>query len=221
MGKKIKLEKVPKKFFSEASVGMKKEVEDEMAIPSYLHHNKLINWIFWRRFEIIIRFCNLKNTDSVLDFGCGTGALLPTLSKNAKKVYATDLVIDVANKLVYEHGLENVFFVENNLNQIPNEKIDIIIAADVLEHIENIDEYLSAFRKKLKPEGRLIVSGPTENFLYKIGRLIAGFKNTYHHSNVITIRNKILRSNFYLLKTRRLPSNFLPSLFHVICFRKI
>ena len=37
----------------------------------------------------------------------------------------------------------------------------------VLEHVDNISEYIQLFEKLLTPNGVIIVSGPTENIFYK------------------------------------------------------
>lgn len=86
--------------------------------------------------------------------------------------------------------------------------MDIIVAADVLEHIDvdKLDKFLITFYQKLKGRGRLIVSGPTENFVYRIGRIIAGFagKGDYHHTNIDRLIEKI-QKYFILEKTNYLP----------------
>ena len=40
-----------------------------------------------------------------------------------------------------------------------------------------------------KHGGQLLVSGPTENFLYRIGRTIAGFSGEQHVTNIYAIEN--------------------------------
>jgi hypothetical protein len=48
----------------------------------------------------------------------------------------------------------------------------------------------------LKPGGRLLVSLPTENALYRLGRRIAGFSGHYHHANAASIDRDIRRFGF-------------------------
>src|SRR6266496_1212616 len=74
-----------------------------------------------------------------------------------------------------------------HISEISSNSLDIIIAADVLEHVQELEEYIGFFLDKLKrSSGRLIISGPTENIAYKIGRILAGFgdKGDYHLTNV-------------------------------------
>lgn len=194
------------------------KIKDEMAIPSYTHKNPLIRWLMWKRYEAIASLIDFSKAPCVYEFGCGMGLFLPTLNKYAKKVFARDLFPQYAKKLSIHFNL-NTIFIEN---EDELEEIDIIIAADVLEHIEDLNPYLDKWHKKLALEGSLIVSGPTENFFYKIGRFIAGFseKGDYHVSNINTIKATIEKHQFYCLKEIHLPFCFPPYLFKVLLFKK-
>jgi len=198
--------------------GINSSIKDGMAIPSYNHKNPLIRWLMWKRYEMIFKIANLDNTKVVYEFGCGIGLFLPTLFKYSKKVYATDIYPQFAKKLSHDYNLD-ISFVDS-IEQI-NEDLDIIICADVLEHIQDIKPIILKWHKKLKKDGKLIISGPTENFLYKIGRFIAGFsgKGDYHVHNIKDILETI-KSNGYILKTQKsLPTKLL-ELFRILGFTK-
>ncbi len=76
--------------------GISEQNKDEMAIPSYLHANPLIRWLMWKRLEYITQCAKITKDMTVLDFGCGIGVFLPTLSDFAKTVYAIDLFPEYA-----------------------------------------------------------------------------------------------------------------------------
>lgn len=193
---------------------------DEMAIPSYLHSNPLVRWLMWRRYEVVADLCGFQDKSRVLEFGCGSGIFLPTLAKNCSEVYAIDLFPQFAQNLVRQRGLE-ISFVDS-LDQLSDSSLDIVIAADVLEHFEDPTETLDQIRAILKPTGRLIVSGPTENFAYKLGRILSGFgdKGDYHHTNIEDLARRINGAGFVNKKTVTLPFVFPPYLFKVIEFFK-
>ncbi|MEW6249755.1 MAG: methyltransferase domain-containing protein, partial [Planctomycetota bacterium] len=67
---------------------------------------------------------------------------------------------------------------------VPDGSLDLLVAANVLEHIEERRALLATMSAKLNPSGRLVISGPTENMLYRLGRRIVGFSGHYHVSNV-------------------------------------
>lgn len=201
--------------------GIQAADRDEMAIPSYLHRNPLIRWLMWRRYEQAFQLSALTDDSAVLEFGCGIGLLLPSLCKSAKSVYAIDLFPQFAKQLVEELQLD-VSFVDD-VSEIASGSLDVVIAADVLEHVDDVGRYALCFRNKLKKEGRLVVCGPTESVIYKLGRLFAGFgkKGEYHHRNIDDIRKCIEESGFRLVGKRALPFRVPPFLFVVYQFQAV
>ncbi len=168
---------------------------DEAAFPAYAHKNFLIDFLFWQRIKIACNYVKNKNVDNtILDFGCGSGVLSYHLAKNGYDVSAIDLELGPLNLIRERINFpKNIDFIEGELisKNFPKATFDIIFAMDVLEHVENLEEYTQHFHKLLKPNGVIIVSGPTENFLYKIGRKIAGsrFTGDYHVTNISKIKN--------------------------------
>jgi len=196
---------------------------DEMAIPTYLHQNRSINWLFWSRLGTIIALASQKRFSAVLDFGCGIGILLPTLcSISNVKVHATDLHPEFAIELARVRKLDVAFHEAGDImNGLVSNSLDLIIAADSMEHLENPAEYLEIFKDKLTANGRLIISGPTENWIYRLGRIVAGFggKSGYHHTNVYILKDIIMGAGFKCTFGCSLPFHF-PVLFKVYVFEK-
>jgi hypothetical protein len=62
-----------------------------------------------------------------------------------------------------------------------------VFALDSLEHNDKIPELLECIHKSLKEDGLLILSGPTENWIYRLGRRLAGFSGHYHTTNISDI----------------------------------
>jgi 2-polyprenyl-3-methyl-5-hydroxy-6-metoxy-1,4-benzoquinol methylase len=177
----------------------KSKALDEAAFPAYSHTNPLINWLFWERIKITMNYLE-KNApyQTVLDFGCGSGVMLPFLSTIAKKVIAMDIDFDPLEKIKQYIGFpDNIVFEDarelfsSNFN---SHRFDAIISLDVLEHVDDLDHTLKQLCTHLAPHGELIISGPTENFFYKIGRRIAGpeFSGEYHERNVAVIKESLL-----------------------------
>lgn len=190
------------------------EDRDEMAIPSYLHRNPLLRWMAWRRLEVIA--ANVRGDarrrggtfGRVLDFGCGSGVLLDELSRVATHVDGVDIVLDPARLLKDEWQLDKVTLMDPDAasQNTPPRSIDAIVAAEVLEHIDPLDDTLAFFRRSLARDGRLYVSVPTENALYKLGRRIAGFDDHYHESDAATIHRQILQAGFRETALSRIPA---------------
>ena len=194
---------------------------DEMAIPSYLHSNPLIPWLMWKRYEIIAEMAQMNASTTILEFGCGSGVFLPEMNRSAGIVYAIDIFPEYAKRLNEVRGLKTEFI--SNVAELDDRSVDVIVAADVLEHITDLDPWLALFSAKLRNGGRFIVSGPTENFVYHIGRIIAGFgdKGDYHHTNIDKLIEKIGNGGFRALRRRNLPFVMPPHLFRICEFVKV
>ena len=203
-----------------ANVDISAADRDEMAIPSYLHDNSLIRWLMWRRYEVIAELANFSGSQHALEFGCGLGLFLPTLAGHCREVSAVELFPAYAQELCRQMNLKVGFL--DAITQLPEQSLDLIVAADVLEHVEPLEDFLRQFHARLKPGGRLVVSGPTENLAYKLGRVLAGFagKGGYHHTNILRINAALQNTGFDLVENRRLPFSCLPALFKVSSFAR-
>lgn len=191
----------------------------EMAIPSYLHRKPLIRSIFWHRYDWVNQLADIQSDMTVCEFGCGIGVYLPTLVEEAKQVFAVDLFPHFARRLVDDFNLGIKIW--DSLDDIPDAMLDVLIAVEVMEHLDDPVTFTRLFRQKLKPGGRLIMSGPTESWLYKLGRFMVGYHryHDYHEHNVYELRKIIAANGFTLEKTLRYPSPLLPlfliSAYHV------
>ncbi len=167
---------------------------DEAALPAYAHKNILIDYLFWKRIEVAYKYAQKnKKTKNVLDFGCGSGVLSYLLAKNKYNVTSCDIEFSPLNLVKTKLNFpENITFIEGDIinHKIPENSFDIIFALDVLEHIDNLTDYIKLFKKLLTPDGIIIISGPTENIFYKIGRKLAGkrFTGDYHVTNISKIK---------------------------------
>lgn len=154
----------------------------ESAAPSFCHPNPLIRWFVWQRIRRALALTEGLPSKDVLDFGSGSGVLLPPLASRAETVYAVDLNVGLITKAVQAYRLENIQVIQNSAVAIPlpAESVDLIYALEVLEHISNLDRVVSELARVCRVGGYLVVSVPTENIFYKIGRLLSGFEGEYH-----------------------------------------
>jgi 2-polyprenyl-3-methyl-5-hydroxy-6-metoxy-1,4-benzoquinol methylase len=172
------------------------EALNESAFPAYANKNPLIDSLFWYRVEYSYNYL-LKNSSTVFDFGCGSGVLSYALAQRNIDVTAFDLTLAPINIIKDKISFpKNISFIEGGLTElkaIEENKFDSIAALDVFEHINDLEPYIEVFKKILKPGGFIIASGPTENWLYKMGRKIAGkdYSGDYHETNIIDVRTSL------------------------------
>jgi 2-polyprenyl-3-methyl-5-hydroxy-6-metoxy-1,4-benzoquinol methylase len=171
---------------------------DEAGFPAYSHPNPLINWLFWQRLRTAMDYIEKHGPyEQVLDFGCGSGVMLSFLAQHSKNVTAMDIDL-VPLERVRKHIplAKHVHVVDANqtgVAQLTPESFDLINALDVLEHVNDLSRTLSELLHLLKPGGKLVVSGPTENILYQIGRKLAGpeYSGDYHERGIAEIKREL------------------------------
>ncbi len=188
------------------------EVLSEAALPAYAHQNPIIDYIFWKRLAIASDF--IKSTavpnSKILDFGCGTGVFSYEMAIQNHSVFALDLdltpvsllgtMLDFPKSISFNQGE----FLSMDFGDM---KFDYIVALDVLEHIpiELLPKYIDKFNTLLNEKGFILISGPTENVLYKIGRKFAGsdFTGEYHETTISRIKD-VFSTQFEINVLRRL-----------------
>lgn len=186
------------------------EERDEMAIPSYLHRNPALRWMAWRRVEEVARLleAHVPNGGRVLDFGCGTGVLFEASLAHAASVIGVDLVLGAAQLWVDRRGLDRVALQtpEQARAALGPASVDLVVAAEVLEHLDSPEDTLAWFRRVLKPDGSLLISLPTENAAYRFGRRLAGFDGHFHKHNAASLDALIRRSGFLRRAAKHIPA---------------
>lgn len=91
---------------------------------------------------------NIDQNDTVLDVGCGNGFLTFDIAKKAKKVVGIDLNEENIRFAKEKFPAFNIKYLIGNITKdIPNEKYDVIVLSNVLEHIENRIEFLDRIRR--------------------------------------------------------------------------
>lgn len=150
--------------------------------------------------------------EQVLDFGCGSGVMLSFLSQHSRHVTAMDIdLVPLERVKKYIPLKENVLVLDANqapLSQLTPKTFDLINALDVLEHVDDLPRTLSELLNLLKPGGQLVVSGPTENILYQIGRKLAGpeYSGDYHERGIGEIKRELAR----LARVRQIATLYWP-----------
>ena len=142
----------------------------------YIHPNVLARDIFWQRLECLYKHirqhCN--HTYAVMDFGGGSGAFSKGLCQFFQQVDLIDLDPDDAMSIKEYFNLNNLNIIKADIctYKTNSKQYDLIIAADVLEHFKNLMLPIEFIHSNLKSGGLLMVSLPTENFIYNIGRFL-------------------------------------------------
>lgn len=125
------------------------------------------HWWFVARREMI---CNLvrrlDRSARVLEVGCSGGVLIDSLRQQGlSDVYGVDISAEAA-ALCRRRGIPGVFVTDGGRLALGAEEFDVVIASDVLEHIDGEHLALREWHRILRPGGTLVVFVPAFNFMW-------------------------------------------------------
>ena len=98
------------------------------------------------------------SSKNLLDVGCGTGDFLNTCNVAGWNVVGVE-PNKKAQQLATDKLKSNSKIV-SDLFEIKNEQFDVITLWHVLEHVSNLEVYISKLKQLLKPNGTLIIAVP-------------------------------------------------------------
>jgi len=128
-----------------------------------------------------------------LEIGCGTGGFIQKIVEN-ENLEITGSEIYLKGLLYAKKNLPNVDFIQFDITQgLIGEVFDLIVAFDVIEHIENDVAAISNINKMLHKGGGLIITVPQHMFLWSKLDEILKHKRRYSRKELIT---KIQQSGF-------------------------
>lgn len=122
-----------------------------------------------------------------LDIGCGNGNFAKDISIINKNIEVwgiephTNLSVDNTKTFTKFYKLE----INDALSELPNKTFDIISFNDVLEHLLNPNEILSACKEKLQNGGKIYASIPNFLFFPSIFEIITQQDFKYRESGIL------------------------------------
>lgn len=132
-----------------------------------------------------------------LEVGCGTGSNLRLLRAEGFNVIGLD------NSL-YALSLAKMNtqdpFINGDLNMLPirPESVGLVIAMDIIEHLENDANGIHECYQALREGGILILTVPTFKFLWGIQDVVTGHKRRYSRREII---DKVSHEGFKILQS--------------------
>ncbi len=108
----------------------------------------------------------------VLDLGCSGGRLSERIRQQGHKVVGVDSV-----EIAGVRDRVDDFFVgdlEDGIPEAAGGDYDVVIAADVIEHVRNPERLLRQMTEVLSPNGQIVISTPNFGHWYARGRVAVG-----------------------------------------------
>jgi len=140
-------------------------LEDYYKSEDYISHTDSKKSLLDKVYQVVknitlkrkLKLINSFETSSknILDVGAGTGDFLKVCKSNSWKVSGIEPSLDARN-IAYKKGIN----LQENLSEFKKIKFDVITLWHVLEHVENLSEYISILHSLLADNGRLIIAVP-------------------------------------------------------------
>jgi SAM-dependent methyltransferase len=137
-------------------------------------------WWFVSRRELvlsIIRRLALPHAAAIVDVGCGTGATAEALSE-----IGSVACVDISSQALdycRQRGLTNL--IEGRAENLPLESgsADLVVALDILEHLDDDSAALRDILRVLKPGGRFVATVPAYRMLWSEHDVALAHKRRY------------------------------------------
>lgn len=150
-------------------------------------------WELSRTDSLIKEIRKYHNKGLILDIGCGDSYFDLELLKtdiNITKLYGVDIYLKKKIDI-------NKYYAVNDYSKLMDKKFDTIIMLDVLEHIEDDEDFLNnTVNKLLKNNGRIILTIPAHQFLYSKHD---EFLKHYRRYNKKMIRELCKKTNYRIV----------------------
>ena len=147
---------------------------DKLANEWWDEHGKfsILHQIRPIRMKYILNQINRKNIKNVniLDVGCGGGLISEPLAHLGANVTGIDFVkqnIVFAKKHSLKRNLK-INYICTDIEKLNlNEKFDVIVMLEILEHLQDWKKFLINIKKNLKKNGKIIISTINRNLVSK------------------------------------------------------
>lgn len=146
-----------------------------------------------------------KSTNRILDIGAGCGFFLQTAKKRGWEVYGTEIDSGVNSKCNDDNEI-NMSYGDINTIGFPENYFDVVVHIEVIEHVNNPNEYVEEIYRILRPGGVTYLTTPNFNAIHRY-RLkgdydIIGYPNHLCYYTPKTITNLFTKHKFSPVKIK-------------------
>jgi SAM-dependent methyltransferase len=165
----------------------------------------------WGNLQANIEFLSrarLAPPATILEIGCGKGAMLNFLSNQGYDVRGIDIDVEALDFCRREHPQLRVTRASGDAIPCKDATFEVVLSFDLFEHIKDTDRHLAEVRRVLKPGGRYLLQTPNKwtNIPFEMLRQWKKF-----HTGPLTSYRELLQDhcslhNYWQLR-RRLADN--------------
>ena len=156
-------------------------------------------WFSGRRrlLKFLLSYLSIQRDSPVIDVGCGVGSNLPLLKSMGFKVIGID---SESYGLSFAKNLSEVLLINGDALNLPvkSNSIELVIATDILEHLDDDSVGIKEIHRTLTREGKVILTVPAFEFLWGIQDVVGMHKRRYSKNEFL---KKVEREGFTVLKS--------------------
>jgi SAM-dependent methyltransferase len=141
---------------------------------NYISHTDtakgFVNWLYHivrrrtlRQKRRLIEQATAAHKGKILDIGCGTGAFLHEMKSAGWEVTGLEPEAAARDIARAKYGLE--VFEMAHIDQIRSGSLDIITLWHVLEHVQDLQGYMTKLKGLLAPDGKILIAVPNYSSL--------------------------------------------------------
>lgn len=170
---------------------------------SYFEAEKNHWWSRVRRnliFDLLQKY-KIPKTAKIFDFGCGSGYTVGYLQRHGYDASGTDVSTE-AIEFGLSKGVRNLTVAQGGEIGHPERGFDLILALDVIEHIEDDSGTIRGLKKALKPGGMAIITVPAYQWMWGVQDDVARHFRRYTISGLADMVKrsgdfKIIRKTYF------------------------
>ncbi len=159
-------------------------------------------WFVVRRklLKTILCSLNLQRESLTMDIGCGVGSNLSLLKAIGLKAMGCDRSFD---NLLLAKNKFFLPFINGDLENLPirSSSVELVVATDVLEHLEDDIAGVRELCRILRRNGHLIVTVPAFQSLWGTQDIVTGHKKRYSKRGISNVLKQngfqIMRSSYF------------------------
>lgn len=176
--------------------------------PLRYYKTPLIGQFYLMRLERAIRLLAGRRYARLLDVGCGSGILLPTLARYSNAVTVIDIhdQMDAVQSLLAREKI-HATLMRADVRQMPfsDASFDAVVCVAILDHVSPIEQAAKEITRVLSPGGILILGNVVENKLTNFLFACIGAKTHIHHVSPYTLILPALEKQLVLDAEDRFP----------------
>ena len=116
----------------------------------------------------------------VLDVGCATGEILAEAQRRGADVVGVDVSEWAAETARRRHGIRVMVGTLESFGEVLG-KFDVILALEVIEHVESPRAFLRQLSGRLTSGGHAMISTPNYRCARRLGERWRGFQSSFEH----------------------------------------